>query len=76
MFNLMKTIKEIMKEANRSRQVIYIRIKRLEELEGDNLKKYYTDGRTSERMFPDDQAEWLINGALPTGRPKKVYREE
>ncbi len=77
MFNLMKTVKEIMNEANVSRWTIYKRIAKLEEMKGNDYKPEYSqNGNIPERVFPDDQAEWLINAAKPIGRPKKVYREE
>lgn len=74
MFNSMKTIKEIQEKAKVSRAMLYRRIERLERIKGDDYKPEYNHER--KRVFSDEDANWLIHGALKPGRPKKVYREE
>lgn len=70
----MKTIKEIAEMAEVSRTVIYRRISRLDEERADDyLPIYKSFGGVPKRLFPDDEVQKLVNGALPGGRPRKNF---
>jgi len=72
----MKTLIDLVKMAKVSKPVIYKRIERIDKNKPEDFIFSFikVDGKLK-RCWTDEEADEIINAALPSGRQKKVKNE-